>query len=252
MSFILRNSLRTGLRRANISKIAIQNSKITLQPSSVLVQSQRTLFGNKFNQAGTDKEKREDKSEETIEKSESESTESKTAPSSAENAESSEIDKLTAEIEKLTKDAAEADKKNKLQLADLINTQKRVSERHEKELKYAPKKFAKSMLSAYDDLQRALDHAPNNNDDNQELKTFVEGIELTLVNLEKTFNKHEISKIEVNVGDTFDPNVHDAAVKLPVGAIPNIEANQVAFIQTVGWRYRDIELRAPKVGVITE
>ena len=41
------------------------------------------------------------------------------------------------------------------------------------------------MLSAYDDLQRALDHAPNNNDDNQELKTFVEGIELTLVNLEK-------------------------------------------------------------------
>jgi len=91
-----------------------------------------------------------------------------------------------------------------------------------------------------------------NIEDQPEVKTFIEGIELTQVNLEKTFNKHEITKIVVNVGDEFDPNLHDAAVKLPLGAVPDVGANQVAFIQTVGWRYRDIELRAPKVGVITE
>merc|ERR1711920_422861 len=91
-----------------------------------------------------------------------------------------------------------------------------------------------------------------NIEDQPEVKTFIEGIELTHVNLEKTFNKHEITKIDVKVGDEFDPNLHDAAVKLPLGAVPDVGANQVAFIQTVGWRYRDIELRAPKVGVITE
>merc|ERR1711893_68646 len=91
-----------------------------------------------------------------------------------------------------------------------------------------------------------------NVDDQPEVKTFIEGIELTQVNLEKTFNKHEITKIDVKVGDEFDPNLHDAAVKLPLGAVPDVGANKVAFIQTVGWRYRDIELRAPKVGVITE
>lgn len=159
---------------------------------------------------------------------------------------------MTSEVEKLTAEAVENDKRFKLQLADLINTNKRVSERHTKELKYAPKKFAKSMLAAYDDMQRAIDHAPKEIDDQPDVKVFVEGIKITQVNLEKTFNKHEISRIEVNVGDEFDPNMHDAAVKLPLGAVPDVGANQVAFIQTVGWRYRDIELRAPKVGVITE
>ena len=41
------------------------------------------------------------------------------------------------------------------------------------------------MLGAYDDLQRAIDHAPKNVDDQPEVKTFIEGIELTQVNLEK-------------------------------------------------------------------
>lgn len=180
-----------------------------------------------------------------------------TPPPSAEEAEqvcekTAEIERLTSEVEKLTTEAVENDKRFKLQLADLINTNKRVSERHAKELKYAPKKFAKSMLAAYDDMQRAIDHAPKDIDDQPDVKVFVEGIKITQVNLEKTFNKHEISRIEVNVGDEFDPNMHDAAVKLPLGAVPDVGANQVAFIQTVGWRYRDIELRAPKVGVITE
>jgi len=253
MSFILRNSIRSGLR--NISSkpsiFAAQTNHTALQKSSILTQSHRTIFGKKFD--GSDKTKREENN--NAETSETEST--TTPPPSAEQAaegceKTAEIERLTAEVEKLTTDAVEQDKKFKLQLADLINTNKRVSERHAKELKYAPKKFAKSMLAAFDDMQRAIDHAPKDIEDQPDVKVFVEGIKLTQDNLEKTFNKHEISRIEVNVGDEFDPNVHDAAVKLPVGSVPDVGANQVAFIQTVGWRYRDIELRAPKVGVITE
>lgn len=253
MSFILRNSIRSGLRNLS-SKPSIfsaqTNNHTALQTSSILSQSRRTIFGKKFD--GSDKTKRaEEKTAETTEES------TTTPPPSAEEAEqvcekTAEIERLTSEVEKLTTEAVENDKRFKLQLADLINTNKRVSERHAKELKYAPKKFAKSMLAAYDDMQRAIDHAPKEIDDQPDVKVFVEGIKITQVNLEKTFNKHEISRIEVNVGDEFDPNMHDAAVKLPLGAVPDVGANQVAFIQTVGWRYRDIELRAPKVGVITE
>jgi molecular chaperone GrpE len=253
MSFILRNSIRSGLRNLS-SKPSIfsaqTNNHTALQTSSILSQSRRTIFGKKFD--GSDKTKRaEEKTAETNEES------TTTPPPSAEEAEqvcekTAEIERLTSEVEKLTTEAVENDKRFKLQLADLINTNKRVSERHAKELKYAPKKFAKSMLAAYDDMQRAIDHAPKDIDDQPDVKVFVEGIKITQVNLEKTFNKHEISRIEVNVGDEFDPNMHDAAVKLPLGAVPDVGANQVAFIQTVGWRYRDIELRAPKVGVITE
>merc|ERR1712178_69363 len=130
MSLILR-TLRTG-------GLINKNSFLKLS------QSQRTLFGNKFDAAGKGA-KREETEKEAAEQAEN--TCEKTA----------EIERLTAEIEKLQADKIEADQKNKLQLADLINTNKRVAERHEKELKYAPKKFAKSMLGAYDDLQRAID-----------------------------------------------------------------------------------------------
>jgi len=257
MSFILRNSIRSGLRNLS-SKPSIfsaqTNNHTALQTSSILTQSRRTIFGKKFD--GSDKTKRAEENAETAKAAEKES--STTPPPSAEQAveegceKTAEIERLTAEVEELTTQAVENDKRFKLQLADLINTNKRVSERHAKELKYAPKKFAKSMLAAYDDMQRAIDHAPKDIEDLPDVKVFVEGIRITQVNLEKTFNKHEISRIEVNVGDEFDPNMHDAAVKLPLGAVPDVGANQVAFIQTVGWRYRDIELRAPKVGVITE
>jgi len=256
MSFILRNSIRSGLRNLS-SKPSIfsaqTNHHTALQTSSILTQSRRTIFGKKFD--GSDKTKRAEENAETAKAAEESTT---TPPPSAEQAaeegceKTAEIERLTAEVEELTTQAVENDKRFKLQLADLINTNKRVSERHAKELKYAPKKFAKSMLAAYDDMQRAIDHAPKDIEDLPDVKVFVEGIRITQVNLEKTFNKHEISRIEVNVGDEFDPNMHDAAVKLPLGAVPDVGANQVAFIQTVGWRYRDIELRAPKVGVITE
>jgi len=250
MSFILRNSIRAGLR--NRVSLFSPNSNV-LQTSSILSQSRRTIFGNKFDQSGSDKTKRaEENAEAENSTAPPPSPEQAEAGATAECEMTLEIERLTAENEKLTAEKVEDDKKFKLQLADLINTNKRVAERHQKELKYAPKKFAKSMLGAYDDLQRAIDHAPKGVEDQPEVQTFIEGIQLTQVNLEKTFNKHEIYKIDVKVGDAFDPNLHDAAVKLPVGAVPNVEANQVAFIQTVGWKYRDIELRAPKVGVITE
>jgi len=251
MSFILRNSIRSGLR--NLSSTPSIFSAQTLQTSSILTQSHRTIFGKKFD--GSDKTKRAEENSEAAKAAEETTT---TPPPSAEQAsedvceKTAEIERLTAEVEELTTAAVENDKRFKLQLADLINTNKRVSERHAKELKYAPKKFAKSMLAAYDDMQRAMDHAPKDLEDQPDVKVFVEGIRITQVNLEKTFNKHEISRIEVSVGDQFDPNTHEAAVKLPMGAVPDVGANQVAFIQTVGWRYRDIQLRAPKVGVITE
>jgi len=146
MSLILRTLRSGGLINKNILKAS---------------QSQRTLFGNKFDASGSDKAKRQ---EEDAQKAENSTT---TPPPSADQAENSnscektaEIERLTAEIEKLQADKIKDEQKNKLQLADLINTNKRVAERHEKELKYAPKKFAKSMLGAYDDLQRAIDHAP--------------------------------------------------------------------------------------------
>ena len=186
MSFILRNSIRSGLRNLS-SKPSIfsaqTNNHTALQTSSILSQSRRTIFGKKFD--GSDKTKRaEEKTAETTEES------TTTPPPSAEEAEqvcekTAEIERLTSEVEKLTTEAVENDKRFKLQLADLINTNKRVSERHAKELKYAPKKFAKSMLAAYDDMQRAIDHAPKEIDDQPDVKVFVEGIKITQVNLEK-------------------------------------------------------------------
>ena len=108
MSLILR-TLRTG-------GLINKNSFLKLS------QSQRTLFGNKFDAAGKGAKREETEKEATEETT-------TTPPPSAEQAENTcektaEIERLTAEIEKLQAEKIEADQKNKLQLADLINTEK--------------------------------------------------------------------------------------------------------------------------------
>ena len=64
------------------------------------------------------------------------------------------------------------------------------------------------------------------------------------------YSRHDVNRIEVKVGDEFNPNLHDAAFHLPVGSIPDIDAGQVGVIQEVGWTIHDRVLRPAKVGVI--
>ncbi|MEC8196678.1 MAG: nucleotide exchange factor GrpE, partial [Pseudomonadota bacterium] len=74
----------------------------------------------------------------------------------------------------------------------------------------------------------------------------IEGIELTMRELLKTFAKHGIEVISPEVGDKFDPNVHEAMFEAPV---PNTKAGDIIQVSAQGFMLHDRLLRAAQVGV---
>ncbi|MBO7556707.1 MAG: nucleotide exchange factor GrpE [Alphaproteobacteria bacterium] len=125
-----------------------------------------------------------------------------------------ELENLRAENAKLKDDYLRA-------YADLENTKKRCALDMEKQSKYAISAFAKDLLSVADNLHRALTAVEN--DDEEQLKQFKKGVELTEMELMKVLNKFGITKMEA-VGNVFDPAFHQVVQEVedktkPAGTI---------------------------------
>ena len=103
-----------------------------------------------------------------------------------------------------------ADMKDQLlrALAEAENVRRRAAQDKEDALKYGVSSFARDILSVSDNLRRALDHVDHSNlfDD---MKAFVEGVELTESEILKIFDKHGIIKVDP-LGEKFDSNLHQA------------------------------------------
>jgi len=141
-----------------------------------------------------------------------------------------------------------ADLKDKLlrALAETENLRRR-SEREKAELrKYAISDFARDMLAVSDNLQRALAAvSEENRKDSPELGQLLEGVELTLRELQGHFDKHGITEISP-MGEKLDPNLHQAVVQLDH---PDAPHGTVVQVMQPGYLIQDRLLRAAMVGV---
>lgn len=90
-------------------------------------------------------------------------------------------------------------------VADAENSRKRSSRESDEAKKFANERLVKDFLPIYDNLERALEHAPSPSDF-ASLKTGVEMIRKQLVD---ALAKHHV-KIFSAAGDPFDPTVHEA------------------------------------------
>ncbi|MEM9433478.1 MAG: nucleotide exchange factor GrpE [Pseudomonadota bacterium] len=129
-------------------------------------------------------------------------------------------------------------------LADAENIRKRADrDRREAEL-YGGTKLARDMLPVFDNLKRAVDAA----DDSQReaAKAVFEGVELTLRELLSVFSKHGIETISPEIGDKFDPQLHQAMFEAP---LPDTAAGDIIQVMTQGFKLQDRLLRAAQVGV---
>jgi len=98
-------------------------------------------------------------------------------------------------------------------LAEQENT-RRIAQRDIASAKsFAISSFAKSLLDTSDNLSRALDAVPeelrHDHENHPVLANLYEGIHMTNVGLDKAFAKHGLKKFG-DVGDVFDPNLHEA------------------------------------------
>lgn len=131
-------------------------------------------------------------------------------------------------------------------LAELENTRKRAERDIAHARKFAISDFARDLLSASDNLRRAVESAPEDRDElDITLKNLVIGVEMTEKELLGTFEKHGIRKIEP-LGEKFDYNLHQAMFEVPDA---NQEPGMVVQVMQPGYILQDRLLRAAMVGV---
>ncbi len=129
-------------------------------------------------------------------------------------------------------------------LADAENSRKRAERDRREAEHYGGSKLARDLLPVYDNLRRALDAA------GEEQRTaasgVIEGVELTLRELLSVFSKHGMTPVAPEVGDTFDPQLHQAMFEAPV---PGTKAGDIIQVMAEGFMLHDRLLRPAQVGV---
>ncbi len=153
-------------------------------------------------------------------------------------------DGIAAEVEALKAERDELKNRFTRALADAENARKRADrERREAEM-YGGSKMSRDMLPVYDNLQRAVAAIPEEN--REANSALIEGMELTLRELENVFRKHGVEVLEPAIGERFDPKIHEAMFEAPV---PDTKAGDIIQVMTVGFMLHDRLLRAAQVGV---
>ncbi|SFP73179.1 nucleotide exchange factor GrpE [Hydrogenimonas thermophila] len=129
--------------------------------------------------------------------------------------------------------------------AEFENIKKRMEREKEKSVAYAQEQFARDLLPVIDSLELALSSIPDTEDGNSEhLAKLKEGVQLTLEQFVKTFEKHHIKVIEIDGG--FDPNFHDAVMQVDSD---EHESGQIVQVLQKGYMYKERLLRPAMVSV---
>jgi molecular chaperone GrpE len=124
--------------------------------------------------------------------------------------------------------------------AEFDNYRRRVNRDKEEQAKYGNESLVYELLPILDSLELALKHAPE-----EQQTGLVQGVEMTLKELQRTLEKFGISKIEA-AGKEFDPSIHHAMLQVER---KDLEEKMVAEELRAGYLYRDKVLRPSLVAV---
>ncbi len=124
--------------------------------------------------------------------------------------------------------------------ADFENYRKRVNRDKEDMVKYGNESLLYELLPVIDNLELALKHASNN-----PAEGIVQGVEITLKELQRILEKFGLSRIEAE-GKCFDPSVHHAMMQ---EEREDLDEKMVTREMRAGYLYRDKVLRPSLVAV---
>jgi molecular chaperone GrpE len=161
--------------------------------------------------------------------------------SAAETEERSADDRLTA------LEAELAEQKDRLlrALAETENVRRRAQREREDASKYAVAGFAKDLLSAADNLRRALESLPDAEVKDERTRSLLEGVAATERELLSVFERHGIRRIDPQ-GEPFDHNFHQAIFEAEREDQPS---GTVVEVLQPGYVLHDRLLRPAMVGV---
>jgi molecular chaperone GrpE len=129
-------------------------------------------------------------------------------------------------------------------LADAENSRKRAEKDRQEAQLYGSSRLARDLLPVYDSLRRALGAVTD--EQREATSALIEGVELTLRELVNVFTRHGLEPIVPEVGDIFDPQLHQAMFEAP---LPGTKAGDIIQVMTEGFMLHDRLLRPAQVGV---
>lgn len=131
-------------------------------------------------------------------------------------------------------------------MAEFDNFKKRMQREREEMIRYGNDKILTEMLSPLDDLDRVLDHIPQ--EASAEVKTIAEGIELLRKSFKSILEKYGLKEIAAQ-GEKFDPNCHEAIAMVDSDAH---DAGSVMAVHRKGYKLEERLLRPALVSVVKE
>ena len=159
------------------------------------------------------------------------------------------IKDLQAKLDAKTKEASELKDRLLRSIADFRNLQEVTKKDVQKAKDFALQKFAKDLLESVDNFGHALNaFKPETVEKSQEISDLYTGVQMTKDVFEKTLRKHGIKKLDP-LGETFDPNKHEATFEIPQ---PDKEPGTVFHVQQVGYTLNDRVIRPAKVGIVKD
>ena len=126
-------------------------------------------------------------------------------------------------------------------LAEQDNARKVATREREEAVRYAGTPLARDLLDSLDNLRRAVETTPH--DENTD--GLLSGVTATERNLLAAWAKHGIRRLDP-LGERFDPRFHEAVHQR---AAPDYDTGDVIEVMQPGYMIHDRLLRPAKVGV---
>ncbi len=123
--------------------------------------------------------------------------------------------------------------------AELVNTQRRMTNERAEALRYALAGFVRELLPALDDLARTIEAAQSA----EGKEGIVAGAKLIYENMQKLLAAHQVEPIEA-LGKAFDPTQHEAMMQQESADVP---PNTVLTEVLRGYRLHERVIRPAKV-----
>lgn len=129
-------------------------------------------------------------------------------------------------------------------MAEAENMRKRADRDRREAEHYGGSKLSRDLLPVYDNMSRALEAADEAS--REAASGLIEGVELTLKELISVFGKHGVTPVAPEIGERFDPEMHQAMFEAPV---PGTKAGDIIQVMASGFMLHDRLLRPAQVGV---
>lgn len=127
--------------------------------------------------------------------------------------------------------------------AEVENMRRRSEQEIDKARKFALERIMGELIPTIDNLERAVEMADK---DDEAMKPMLEGIELTLTSFISTITKNGLTAIAPEVGDAFNPDLHQA---MSIQENPDLAPNSVMLVMQKGYELNGRVVRPAMVMV---